>query len=58
LAWSDVSEATVVYTDYGLSDGMREGIKRAERGGRPVEYRRIGQMGAPPPVDEPLPCEA
>jgi len=55
LAWSDVSEATVVYSDYGISDGMREGIARAERAGRPIEYRRIGQVGELPPI-EPPPC--
>lgn len=41
FAWGDVAEATVIYTDYGISNGMREGIKRAEASGRPVEYRQL-----------------
>jgi hypothetical protein len=41
LAWGRVAEATVVYEDYGITAGMREGIARAEREGRPVEYRRL-----------------
>lgn len=32
---------TVVYTDYGISDGMQEGIKRAEKAGRYIEYRKL-----------------
>lgn len=42
LAWGVWAEATVVYTDLGVSDGMREGIRRAETEGRAVEYRRLG----------------
>lgn len=41
FAWGDVANTTVVYTDYGISNGMREGIKRAEAKGRPVEYRQL-----------------
>lgn len=41
FAWGSVAEATVVYTDYGISNGMKEGIKRAETEGRPVEYRKL-----------------
>lgn len=41
LAWGRVAEATVVYDDYGISHGMLEGVARAEREGRPVEYRRL-----------------
>lgn len=43
LAWGSVAEATVVYTDYGISNGMKEGIKRAETEGRPVEYRQLSK---------------
>ena len=39
LAWGKVAEATVVYIDHGISAGMRQGIKRAELEGRPVERR-------------------
>ena len=41
LAWAGRADATVVYTDMGISDGMRLGIADAERIGRPVEYRSI-----------------
>ena len=41
LAWGAAAEATVVYIDYGISAGMRQGIERAELEGRPVERRRI-----------------
>lgn len=42
LAWGDAACATVVYIDRGLSEGMREGIARAELAGRPVEFRSLG----------------
>ena len=41
FAWRSVSEATVVYIDYGISEGMREGIKQAETEGRRIEYREL-----------------
>jgi hypothetical protein len=41
LAWGDVAEATVVYVDFGITKGMREGIERALAAGRPVEKRSI-----------------
>lgn len=43
LVWGSFADATVVYTDLGISGGMRQGIERAEREGRPVEYRNLGQ---------------
>jgi hypothetical protein len=42
LAWRRVAEASVVYTDRGISPGMRHGIAAAEEPGIPVEYRSIG----------------
>lgn len=42
LAWGSVADATVVYTDLGISGGMQIGIERAEREGRPVEKRALG----------------
>ena len=42
LSWLPVAEATVVYTDRGISNGMKLGIKRAEDMGVVVEYRSIG----------------
>lgn len=42
LAWRRVAEASVVYTDRGISRGMLYGIEAAEAAGIPVEYRQIG----------------
>ena len=41
LAWAAVAEATVVYTDHGISRGMEYGINHAESLGRPIEYRKL-----------------
>jgi hypothetical protein len=41
LAWGAVAEASVAYTDRGVTDGMRKGIAAAEAMGRPVEYRNL-----------------
>ena len=45
LAWGRAADVTVVYTDRGVSAGMREGIRRAAAEGRHVEYRTIGVGG-------------
>lgn len=41
LAWREVAEATVVYTDLGISKGMEYGIEAAINSGIDVEYRSI-----------------
>ena len=41
LAWGALADATVVYTDRGISTGMKYGIADAERTGRPIEYRTL-----------------
>ena len=41
LVWGSLAEVTVVYTDRGISGGMKFGIERAGKEGRPVEYRNI-----------------
>lgn len=41
LAWRRVADASVVYTDRGISEGMRKGIEAALETGIPVEYRSI-----------------
>ncbi|MFC1678163.1 hypothetical protein ACFLZ9_00320 [Patescibacteria group bacterium] len=41
LAWGKFAQKTVVYTDLGISDGMKLGIERAKDEGRPVEYRKL-----------------
>lgn len=42
LAWRGVAEASIVYTDLGISRGMEYGIAAAVVAGIPVEYRQIG----------------
>lgn len=39
LAWRMVADATVVYTDLGISKGMQYGIEAAKKAGITVEYR-------------------
>jgi hypothetical protein len=45
LAWRAVADASVVYTDRGVSDGMKYGIDAARRAGIPVEYRVLHEAG-------------
>ena len=45
LAWAERADATVVYEDFGISGGMRQGIEHAIRLGRAVEHRRIPGWG-------------
>lgn len=47
LLWGDLAERTVVYTDLGISRGMQYGIERAEKMGRPIEYRSINSDNLP-----------
>ena len=46
FAWSNAAEATVVYDDLGTSRGMTYGIERAQREGRPIEYRQLPEFMA------------
>ena len=46
LAWGTVAHAAVVYTDLGISDGMKMGIGLHVAQGLPVEYRQIGLPGS------------
>lgn len=41
LVWGRLADATVVYEDLGISDGMVLGVERAKAEGRTVEFRRI-----------------
>lgn len=41
LAWRKVADASIVYTDRGISRGMEYGIKAAKESGVPVELRTI-----------------
>jgi len=47
LAWRRVADASVVYTDRGVTPGMRHGIAAAQMAGVPVEYRKIGVREEP-----------
>jgi len=41
LAWRAVAQASVVYTDRGITPGMELGIERAKTAGLAVEYRSL-----------------
>jgi len=43
LEWGKHADATVVYLDYGISQGMQYGIDQARKDNRPIEYRHIGK---------------
>lgn len=42
LAWGDVADVVAIYTDLGLSNGMRYGIEKHLFMGRTLEYRNLG----------------
>jgi len=39
--WGHAAELTVVYTDHGISGGMKQGIMQAQKERRPIEYRSL-----------------
>ncbi len=41
FVWGECAEATIVYIDLGISDGMQKGIIEAKNKSRSVEYRRL-----------------
>lgn len=41
LAWGMHADATLVYTDRGVSEGMKHSIAAAHAAGRPIEYRSL-----------------
>ncbi|OIO44010.1 hypothetical protein AUJ64_00905 [Candidatus Pacearchaeota archaeon CG1_02_39_14] len=41
LVWAKFTETTIVYTDLGISEGMKQGIERAKKEGRAIEYRTL-----------------
>ena len=43
--WGEAAHTTAVYTDYGISNGMREGIRRARKANRPIELRKLFKEG-------------
>lgn len=44
FAWAKAADATVVYSDLGVTSGMKGGITRAEKVGRPVEVRYLDSV--------------
>jgi hypothetical protein len=48
LAWGKMASLTACYVDNGLSDGVRLGIERAKKEGRPVELRHVTGWQWPP----------
>jgi len=40
--WGRHAQLVAVYTDYGISKGMQEGILRATDNGTPIVYRTLG----------------
>ena len=47
LVWGVQAELTVVYQDFGVSEGMQMGIDRADYEGRDVVYRNLPGWGVP-----------
>jgi hypothetical protein len=43
LAWGDIAEVRVVYTNLGVSEGMKRGIARSQERGQPIEYRELDE---------------
>jgi hypothetical protein len=41
LTWGEIADATVVYIDLGISNGMQHGIDHAIGMGRAVEMRKL-----------------
>lgn len=41
LEWGEAADKVVVYTDLGVSEGMKMGIERAKENGKIVERRRL-----------------
>lgn len=41
LAWLELSAATIVFTDLGITSGMQKGIDRAQEILHPVEHRSL-----------------
>jgi hypothetical protein len=39
--WGKKADLVAVYQDYGISQGMEQGIKAAQYNGIPVEYRHL-----------------
>jgi len=51
--WGAKADATVVYSDLGITEGMRAGIANAISLGRPVEYRSLPEWAIVGTSNEP-----
>lgn len=47
FAWMEVADYVAVYTDLGISEGMKQGIKQAKAFGLNVMYRSIDASSNP-----------
>lgn len=54
FAWLEIADASVVYIDRGISDGMNAGIDAARREGVPVEYRSLYKHDSEVEQDAPI----
>lgn len=43
LAWSEVCDYVVVYQDFGITDGMKDGIEKHKENGKEIVYRKLGE---------------
>ena len=41
LTWGKQASKTIVYTNLGITGGMKKGIQRAKEEGREIEYREL-----------------
>lgn len=45
FTWNQLADAVVIYTDMGMSSGMKWGIENAKANGTPIEYRSLNKEG-------------
>jgi hypothetical protein len=43
LVWKLSADATIVYTDLGVTEGMEKGMVYSKDHGQPIEFRRLGE---------------
>ena len=46
LAWREVTKASIIYTDYGVTKGMSYGLEKAITSKISIEFREIGKNSA------------
>lgn len=45
LSWTERADYVVVYCDYGITEGMKQGIRAAEAAAKTIYYRTLGVNG-------------